>query len=97
MESANESYAAFTGAFNRLTGESRQPPRWECSISPDGMDCRLMGDLRTEDLAKSTAVLVEDLRASLAGRPVSVSLANGELKVSPRTGSSHAGKESRAP
>lgn len=102
MDSANAAYAAYTGAFNRLTGESRRPPRWECAFSQDGMDCALEGGLRPDDLAKSTAVLAEDLRSRLAGRPFAVTLAEGGLQVSPRqeasgAGRSHAEKGSRGP
>lgn len=84
MASANAAYASYTGAFNKLTGESRQPPRWDCAFSPEGMDCALAGDLPPGNLEKSTAVLAEDLRTGLAGRAFAVTLADGALKVSPR-------------
>jgi hypothetical protein len=102
MESANRTYATYTGAFNKLTGETRQPPRWECAFSPEGMDCDLAGDLRPEELAKSTAVLAEDLRTRLAGRPFAVTLAEREIKVSirpetPGKGNAGTGRESPRP
>lgn len=84
LESANATYADYTRAFNQLTGDSRKPPRWDCSFSPGGMRCRLEGGLRSEDLEKSTAVLIRELRNSLTGKPFDVTFEKGEIDVSPR-------------
>jgi hypothetical protein len=92
MESANKAYAAYTGAFNRLTGESRAMPRWECALLEDGMRCNLADAPESGGLDQSNAVLAEELRKSLGGRPFEVTLAKRELKVTPRRE-----KDSRGP
>ena len=88
LESANATYASYTQAFNQLTGDSRQPPRWDFSFPRGGMHCRLEGDLPSDALAKSTAVLVHELRNSLTGKPFDVTSEKGEIKISPRAGKS---------
>lgn len=86
LQSANATYASYTRAFNQLTGESRKPPYWDCSFSRSGMHCRLEGGLRTEDLEKSTAVLVNELRNSLTGKPFDVTFGKSGIDVSPQAG-----------
>lgn len=88
LESANATYASYTRAFNKLTGDSRKPPHWGCSFSQGGMHCRLEGGLRSDDLEKSTAVLVHELRNSLTGKPFDVTFEKGGIDVSPRAGKS---------
>lgn len=89
LQSANATYAGYTRAFNELSGESRKPPQWHCTFSRGGMRCRLEGDLRPEDLEKSTAVLVNELRNSLTGKPFDVTLEKTGIDVTPRTGNSN--------
>ena len=84
METANKTSISLTQAFNKLTGESRKPPRWDCSFSQGGMRCRLEGGLETDALEKSTAVLVQELRNSLTGKAFDVAMDKGEIDVSPR-------------
>jgi hypothetical protein len=84
MEAANAAYAELIQAFNRLHGEARKPPRWDCTFSRDGMRCRLDGGLGTDDLDRSTAVLVQELRNSLTGKPFDVALEKGGIDISPR-------------
>lgn len=86
LESTNATYASYTQAFNRLTGESRKPPRWECSFSKGGMRCTMEGGLRPEDLQKSTAMLVNDLRNGLTGKPFDVTMGKSGIEVAPRAG-----------
>ncbi|MEO7958320.1 MAG: hypothetical protein ABIW76_16675 [Fibrobacteria bacterium] len=86
LESANATYASYTQAFNRLTGESRKPPLWDCSFSKDGMRCRLEGGMRSEDLEKSTVLLVNELRNSLTGKPFDVTMEKSGIEVTPRAG-----------
>lgn len=86
MESTNATYARYTQAFNQLTGDSRKPPHWDCTFSRGGMHCRLEGGLRSDDLGKSSAVMVRELRNSLTGKPFDVIVDNGEIDVSPRAG-----------
>lgn len=88
LESINATYAGYTRAFNQLTGESRQPPQWKCSISRDGMHCGLEGGLRSDELEKSTAVLAKELDNNFIGKPFDVTFGKGEIVVSPRSGKS---------
>ena len=85
LSSANESYRAIFGYFNKQTGDEKSIPAWAWERSTGEVRCVLKGPrFYPEELKGSTQYIVRDLENIFIGKAVAVTAQDDEILISPR-------------
>lgn len=85
LTNANQTYQAFFGHFNKVTGQEKSVPSWSWQQRDGRVSCRMNGPrLTLEELKESTEYIVRDIENIFIGKNMSVRYQDNEITVEPR-------------